>query len=214
MKWLFLILILLLAAIGVTWWVKYSAKSPNKTVAIVKPGVKKNDHQQLLERLDIKADQAVVFCTKKKYNTNVCFLIDMKQPSGKKRFFIYDLNKRTIMYAGMVAHGSCNTSFLVDSKFDNTPGCGCSSIGKYKVGQKYNGQLGTAYKLHGLDSSNANAFKRFVVLHAYQCVPDFETYPLPICNSLGCPMVSHKFMEVLTSAIKDSKKPILLWVFK
>lgn len=64
-----------------------------------------------------------------------------------------------------------------------------------------------------LDSSNSNAFQRTIVLHAYDCVPDEEVYPQPICNSLGCPMVSYKFLEELTSIIAKSRTPILLWIF-
>ncbi|WP_242692237.1 murein L,D-transpeptidase catalytic domain-containing protein [Aridibaculum aurantiacum] len=166
------------------------------------------------ERLNNLAMQAADFCRKKKYNQDVCFLIDMRRPSGKKRFFIYDLKNRKIKDAGLVAHGSCNSLFLSEGKFSNVEGGGCSSLGRYKVGNRYNGNFGQAFKLHGLDSTNSNAFKRFVVLHAYHCVPDIEVYPAPICNSLGCPMISYKFLDVVNKEISRSSKPILLWIFK
>jgi hypothetical protein len=148
------------------------------------------------------------------YNETICFFVDMSLPSGRNRFFVYDLGKDSVVNSGLVAHGSCNTTFLAEAKFNNTEGCGCSAIGKYKVGYSYDGRFGLAYKLYGLDKSNNNAFKRFIVLHAYDCVPNVETFPEPICNSLGCPMVSYKFLNDLQKYIKASKKPILLWVFK
>lgn len=44
--------------------------------------------------------------------------------------------------------------------------------------------------------------KRFVVLHAWEGVPNFKTYPLPIANSLGCPTVSIDFLDTLDSILK------------
>lgn len=153
------------------------------------------------------------FARRKGYSTDYCFLIDMSLPSGKNRFFIYDLERDSITAAGLVAHGSCNTVFLRKARFSNIPDCGCSSVGRYKVGYKYKGRFGRAYKLHGLDSTNSNAFKRAVVLHAYDCIPDREIDPLPACNSLGCPMVSYAFLDKAAQIIDRARKPILLWVY-
>jgi hypothetical protein len=153
------------------------------------------------------------YAQKKGYSTSICFLADLSLPSGRNRFFIYDLNKDTILGTGLVAHGSCNTQYLETVFFSNNPGCGCSSKGMYKVGGKYQGNFGTAFKLFGLDSTNSNAYNRAIVLHAYKDVPNHETYPDPICNSLGCPMVSYDFLNKLSSTIEKSPKPLLLWIF-
>lgn len=158
------------------------------------------------------AKELKVYAVQKNYNSSLCFLIDMSIPSGRNRFFVFDLKKDTIKYSGLVAHGSCNARFLADPLFSNERSCGCSSIGKYKVANKYGGRFGTAFKLVGLDHTNNNAFKRSVVLHAYSCVPDQEIYPLPLCNSRGCPMVSYKFLNKLSAEVAKSPKPILMWV--
>jgi hypothetical protein len=163
-------------------------------------------------RLQSYAHQLKTFASLHHYNTSVCFLADMKLHSGKYRFFVYDMEKDIVKSAGLVAHGSCKTLFLVKAKFSNTPNCNCSSIGKYKVSAKYKGRFGYAFKLIGLDSSNSNAYKRSIVLHRYSCIPEEEAYPLPICNSLGCPMVANAFFQVLTAEIDHSKKPVLLWM--
>ncbi|MDP4254548.1 MAG: murein L,D-transpeptidase catalytic domain family protein [Bacteroidota bacterium] len=86
-------------------------------------------------------------------------------------------------------------------------------MGKYRIGQPYRGRFGTAYTVSGLDSSNNRALARHVVLHAYDCVPESETDPFPICNSLGCAMVSPGFLKRLQPIIEGSKRPILLWIF-
>jgi hypothetical protein len=63
------------------------------------------------------------------------------------------------------------------------------------IGAPYTGRFGRAYKLHGLGSSNSQAFRRNIVLHSYFYVPEAETDPYPICNSLVCPMVSPGFLQ-------------------
>lgn len=174
---------------------------------------KKEAENKLAARLKSQADKGKTFAQAKKLSTHYAFFIDMSQPSGRYRFFVYDFKKDSVLEKGLVAHGSCNTSYLEAVQFSNIPESGCSSLGKYKVSYSYKGQFGKAYKLNGLDSTNSNAFKRFVVLHAYDCVPDREVYPQPICNSLGCPMVSYEFLAKLSSYIDKSPKPILLWIY-
>lgn len=164
-------------------------------------------------RLRSKATSIREFAASRGYSTHYSFLVDMRLPSGQKRFFVYDLQADSVCYSGMVAHGNCRSGFLEEAVFSNVPECGCSSIGKYKVGYPYEGQFGQAFKLHGLDSTNSNAFQRTIVLHAYDCVPDEEVYPSPICNSLGCPMVSYRFLDTLAATINNSRKPILLWIY-
>jgi len=148
------------------------------------------------------------------YSTEYCFLIDMGICSGKNRFFVYDMMKNNVALSGLVAHGNCNTQFLEQAKFSNKPNCGCSSLGKYKVGASYSGEFGKSYRLYGLDSSNSNAFKRAIVLHGFGPVPDDEIYPRILCNSFGCPMVSRSFLNKLSAIIDRSEKPILLLIYK
>jgi hypothetical protein len=147
-------------------------------------------------------------------STEYCFLVDMSLPSGRNRFFIYDLNKNSIVHAGLVSHGSCNETFMARPKFSNESKSGCSSLGKYKVGEFYRGKYGKSFRLHGLDNCNSNAYKRAVVIHGYDCVPDAEIYPRVLCNSLGCVMVSYKFFDKISKIIGKTEKPIVLWVYQ
>ena len=147
------------------------------------------------------------------FNNDRCFLADMKISSGKKRFFVYNLKKDSIELAGLVAHGSGSDTGGEDLYFSNTPNSNCTSLGKYKIGNSYMGKFGLAYKLYGLEESNSNAFKRFVVLHAHSCVPNEEISPLPLCESWGCPTVAPAFLSELKTIISHSEKPILLWIY-
>jgi len=188
---------------GAAWYYsKYNTSKPHRTV-------KEISNKKLMTRLIGHAQPLLAYAKQHGYNTNTCFLIDMSIEPGKNRFFIYDLKKDAVVDAGLVTHGSCSNGRM----YGNEPGCGCTSLGKYKIGNAYNGKFGRAYKLHGLDSTNSNAFKRFVVLHSHSCVPDGEVNPLPICRSEGCPTVSIPFLKKLTSVIDSAKQPMLLYTF-
>lgn len=153
------------------------------------------------------------FDKNQQYNTEISMFVDLGRPSNKKRFFVYNhLIEKTILSA-LVTHGSCNgTSAQIGSKYSNTESSYCSSLGKYKIGKSYYGKFGLAYKLHGLEESNSNAFNRFIVLHSHSCVPNRER-TLPICTSQGCPTVSPDFLDRISPIIDNSDKPILLWLY-
>ncbi len=166
-----------------------------------------------LKKLQLKATGAKLFARQKGYNESICLLADMSLPSGQNRFFVYDLKKDTVRNTGLVTHGRCNQYWLEGRKDGNTVGCGCTSLGRYKIGRSYNGRFGLAYKLHGLDNTNDKAFERFVVLHSHECVPPTEIKD-EICQSDGCPTVSPGFLQYLKPIIDASKRSVLLWVFE
>jgi len=165
----------------------------------------------VLAKLPLKAVEAKQFVQQNKYNDNICFFIDMRRSSGQFRFFVYDLKKDTVRNSGLVTHGNCNQYSLEGRKYDNSVGCGCTSLGKYKVGRSYTGRFGLAYKLYGLEKTNNNAFERFVVLHAHECVPETPVDD-EICQSNGCPTVSTGFLQYLKPIIDRSARPVLLWI--
>jgi hypothetical protein len=164
-------------------------------------------------RLSEKLKELKAFAISHGYNNRIAFLADMQLASGKNRFFVCDFSRDSILQAGLVAHGSGNKTFSLTPVFSNNDGSGCSSLGRYRVGRPYIGRFGLAYTLYGLDSTNDQAIRRHIVLHAYSCVPETETEPYPICNSLGCAMVSPGFLRRLQPVIDRSRRPILLWIF-
>ncbi len=154
-----------------------------------------------------------LFAEKNRCNRQYAFIIDMRIPSYKKRFFVYDLQKDSLLTAGLVAHGTGSETFRGALVFSNVPDSRCSSLGKYKIGASYKGMYGLSYRLQGLDSSNSKAMQRAIVLHGHGCVPDTETDEYPICFSYGCPMVSTRFLQQLKGYIaRQGKLPILLSV--
>lgn len=148
-----------------------------------------------------------------KYNNRIAFLIDMKVPSGKNRFFVYDLKENKIIDKGLVAHGSgSETGVKGKLKFSNVPNSLSTSLGKYYIGNHYKGKFGKAYKLYGLDTTNSNAFKRDIVFHYYYDVP-YKEKDGYICNSYGCPMVNKKYFQRMAKIIDSSESDILMNIY-
>ena len=175
--------------------------------------VNERDNTVFLKKLQQKAVSLKKYCKTNGYNEQVAFLIDMSIHAGKQRFFVYDLQNNRIKKAGLVTHGSGSETGTDQLYFSNVPNSNCTSLGRYKIGKKYQGKFGLAYKLHGLDASNNKAFERFVVLHGHRCVPSREVYPISICPSLGCPTVAPDFLLELKKFIDTTDEPILLSIY-
>lgn len=184
------------------------AEKENKEIA---------ENQALLTRLKAKADTAKAFCKQKGMNTQYCFLVDFSLHSGKNRFFVWDFEKDTIKYESLCCHGYGMKSTQKKPVFSNVEGSYCSSLGKYKMGARSYSQWGinVHYKMHGLEKTNNNAFRRWVVLHSHTPVPDQEVYPnhLPLGWSQGCPVINDDIMRKCDTLLKNAKKPILLWIY-
>ena len=65
-----------------------------------------NAEAALLAGLKMRANAATSFIQQKKLSKKYCFLIDMSIPSGRNRFFVYDLQTNEIVKRGLVAHGN------------------------------------------------------------------------------------------------------------
>jgi len=171
-------------------------------------------------QIEEKAKEALSFCEANDCSTDFCILIDMKIHSGKHRMFIYDFKNQGVERKALVAHGSGkgdNSSTGEKPLFSNEKGSLLTSLGKYKIGARAYSQYGinVHYKMHGLEASNSNAFDRIIVLHSFTPVPSEEIYPfhLPMGWSFGCPVTDDETMTLLDAKLKNTKKPVLLWIF-
>ncbi len=168
-----------------------------------------------ISRLKQQGQTIAAYAKANNYNTERVFLLDMTLPSGKNRFFVYNLKKDEIEASSLVTHGFGSNKYDNDDplEFSNVPESKKTSLGKYKIGKSYYGQFGLAYRLYGLDTSNSKAFERDIVLHSHKRVPDKEIFPGYIIVSAGCPTVSPAFLTKLDGYIKASPKPILMWIY-
>jgi len=149
----------------------------------------------------------------KNYNHDIAVFINFKVPSGKYRYFVYDLKNDKILQKAVVSHGS--GSVIPHSNalaFSNVEGSYKSSLGKYEIRESYIGKFGKSYRLKGLEDTNSNAMSRAIILHPYSCIPDKES-EVPACLSLGCPMLSLNAFNQTAKYIDQSKLPIILYAF-
>lgn len=171
------------------------------------------------QRLRKYGTDALRFVERKGYSKDFCILIDFSVPSGKNRFFVYDPVNHLILDQGLTSHGTCTGPGLPGheqgASYSNAVDSHCSSLGKYKIGDRGPSSwgIGVKYWLHGLESGNSNAARRAVVLHSWSVIPDFESFPIPTARSWGCPAISDNFMRRLDQRIKATSKPVLLWIY-
>ena len=160
-------------------------------------------------------EQVRDYCERRGYNTEYYILVDFSIPSGKKRFFIYDLQSGQQVTSSYCMHGSGPGNTDAKPKFSNEFGSGCSSLGRYIMVGK-----GTKFKscirLRGLDKSNCLAEMRGILIHSAGKVTRFhgETEYIPIgTESEGCFTVSRdcvsKVMEIYKGSPK--KRPVMLF---
>ncbi|MDR0509792.1 MAG: murein L,D-transpeptidase catalytic domain family protein [Rikenellaceae bacterium] len=169
------------------------------------------------DRLKVKAAEALAYCKAHNLNTDMCMLVDFGIHSGCNRFFVWDFKRSAIVCQSLCAHGYGRGSTGSAPVFSNEEGSYCSSLGHYRIGARAYSKYGINVhnKLHGLDATNSNAFKRIVVLHSFDPMPEVETYPvhLPLGMSQGCPVISNNTMHRVDTLLQQAKKPTLLWIY-
>jgi len=193
------------------------AKAEKNAIPLLDTSFNRIDTRMKLaaERLKEKTEGLEKYLAENGFNTGFCFLVDMSIPSGKNRFFIYDVDQMEVKMSALVSHGSGSYKPGCDDKlvFSNQPNSNATSLGRYRISGSYTGKYGPAFKLYGLDSTNANAFARAIVLHSDRYVPETETYPRHIFESMGCPVLSPAMLNIVSQYIRSSKKPVLLWIY-
>jgi hypothetical protein len=173
-----------------------------------------------LSKMKIKAEEALQFCTSKNFNTDFCILIDMSLHSGVHRFFIWDFKNKSVSGKYLVGHGcGLNSWSKDDSKdnpgFSNEDGSHLSSLGKYKLQGRGHSDWGinVKYLMHGLEETNSNALKRFIVFHSWDQMSDEEVFPKGSPEGWGCPTVSNNAMREIDPMIRNSNQPVLMWIY-
>jgi hypothetical protein len=132
--------------------------------------------------------------------------IDFKKPSREKRFWLINL-KTGAVESELVAHGAGSGNQAEPERFSNQVNSHMTSLGIYYAGETYrSGRHGTVLRLHGLERSNNNAYKRDVIFHGATYAQ--ESYLLAKTNekigeSQGCPAVSDAFAQKVIPLLKN-----------
>lgn len=92
------------------------------------------------------------------------------------------------------------------------PASNLSSLGHYRLGiaRKTHKYDLNAIELHGLDSSNSNAYRRGILIH--DGMPDIKLIGMPCLPlSQGCFTVTSDAFKEITDLRAESKKPLMLY---
>lgn len=117
-------------------------------------------------------------------------VIDYTRASTRKRLWVFDLSKATLLYDEHVAHGRGSGGDMA-TEFSNSEGSYQSSLGLFAAAETYQGENGYSLRLDGLEPGiNDNARKRLLVMHGADYVdPAQAKRQGRLGRSWGCPAV-------------------------
>ncbi len=131
-------------------------------------------------------------------------LIDFTKPSTEKRLFVFDMEKKKLLYSSFVSHGR-NSGENYATSFSNKQGSYKSSLGFYLTGGTYQGKNGYSMLLDGLEKGiNDKARERAIVMHgAAYANPTTIASAGRLGRSLGCPALPQAIAKPIINAIKE-----------
>ena len=133
----------------------------------------------------------------------VLSIVDLSQPSNRKRLYIVDLQNKKILFNTYVSHGR-GSGDLIATTFSNVNSSFQTSLGFYKTLDTYMGKHGLSLQLQGLEKGfNDNVYNRNIVLHGadYVC-EDFIRKTGRLGRSQGCPAVPYAESKKIIQAVK------------
>ena len=179
--------------------------------------------------IDKKIAELKSYCESNGYSTNVGILVDYGIHSGRARFYVCNLQSRSILINSICAQGCGKGQLLGKNEFSNTPGSCCTSLGHYEIGRKRKmySMNRMAYELDVLDDTNSNARQRNILLHPVR-MPDISIYPFRLPSkplrilgrailrpfSEGCITIPFDKFNDCSKHIDKEDKPIVMWVYK
>jgi hypothetical protein len=147
------------------------------------------------------------------FSQRYLLLADLSLPMNEYRLFLIDLEKQTVLLRSVMAHGSGGGSTIEEAVCSNEPGSNCSSLGRYRFGENYNGRWGNSFRLHGMDSGNNRALQRAIVFHYYEHMTD-DPESGSLYYSQGCPMVPKGAFLKVKKIVQGESQPLVLWIYK
>jgi L,D-transpeptidase catalytic domain len=131
-------------------------------------------------------------------------VIDYSRPSIEPRLWVFDLQRKALLFEELVAHGM-GSGGKNATRFSNEEGSLASSVGLFTTSEVYSGKHGRSLRLDGLEEGfNDNARNRAIVLHAAQYVNTKVARALGrIGRSWGCPAVRPAIVDPLIDTIKE-----------
>lgn len=157
-----------------------------------------------------RAVEAIYCAQDQGMDVDKVIVVDMNMEATNKRLWAFDIknpSKPRLVINERVAHGGGsdrNKDGKADA-FSNTPDSHMTSLGLYKISERYKGRNGWSRRLDGLFAKfNGKARDRAVVMHPSKYVSAER-----VGRSQGCPAVSQTTMNALEDA---GLKNAVLWI--
>lgn len=134
---------------------------------------------------------------------DVLAIIDYTKASTERRFWVFDLIHRRVLFQELAAHGR-NSGDQMAVRFSNAPSSLMSNIGALLTGDTYVGKHGLSLRLQGLEKGiNDNCLARAIVIHGAAYVSEVVAQTKGrIGRSWGCPAVRPEVSRNLIEALQ------------
>lgn len=161
------------------------------------PGLRAEVLRLALDAADAAGERGLV------RRRDIITVIDYSLPSTQPRLFIFDLNKRKLLFRELVAHGK-NSGGNLTNFFSNSPGSLATSIGLFVTEDTYMGGNGYSLRLRGLEEGvNDMALDRAIVMHGASYVSRAAIQALGrLGRSWGCPAVRKEVAKTIINTVR------------
>lgn len=185
-------------------------RATNKPLSVADPNSELAAGEQLFEEMQlggivnfIAFREAVAGYYRIKQKAKpIMTLIDFTKPSTEKRLFVFDMEKKKILYSSVVAHGR-NSGANYATSFSNEYGSYKSSLGFYLTENTYQGKNGYSLVLDGLEKGiNDRAKQRAIVMHGAAYANPSTIASGRLGRSLGCPALPQTLAKPIINTIK------------
>jgi hypothetical protein len=133
-------------------------------------------------------------------------VIDYSRPSTEPRLWVFDLARRTLLFAEHVAHGRGSGDNLAQA-FSNREGSHQSSLGLFRTAETYHGGNGYSLRMDGLEPGvNDAARDRLIVMHGAPYVDPLQALKQGrLGRSFGCPAVRPQVAKQVIDTLKQGQ---------
>ncbi len=133
-------------------------------------------------------------------------VIDYSRPSTQTRLWVFDLQRKALLFAEHVAHGKGSGDNLANA-FSNRDGSHQSSLGLFRTAETYQGGNGYSMRMDGLEPGvNDAARDRLIVMHGAPYVDPLAALKQGrLGRSYGCPAVRPQVARELIDTLKQGQ---------
>ncbi len=166
-----------------------------------------------MKPLQDKIKQVTAYARAQGLASQRAILFDVSRSSHLRRLWVVDLSSQEILLHCLAASGRGRSLWTrLFPRTGDIPNSWLTPEGFSLVAEQYEGEFGTAYRLDGLEQSNANMRSRAIVLHSSKAMSSGRFSLKPLWCSRGCVVLSPDDFKQLIQLLKG-ESDVLLWIY-